>query len=333
MFKKIIAIVAILFPFSTQAASLYLDPASGRFGPGDTFGVKIRLNVEKGECVNAAEIRLAFPKESLAVEDFSTGDSVLNLWIEKPERLGMAEINASGMLSFSGGVPGGYCGKVPGDPGDSNIIGEIFFKVPDGALDGTDGWVGFSDGTKLLLNDGFGTEAVLALQGGEYSFSSEPGQVQEWADKIRNDKTQPETFTVELNRDDSVFGGGFFIMFSTTDKQTGVDHYEVMETRISDLNKSKTWLDLFRRKNPALWKQASSPYLLDDQSLQSQIKVKAIDKAGNERTIEFIPSDRERFSIAGGRQDRPDLNIYAIAGIIIVLLAVIVLIVRRKKTQ
>src|SRR4051812_20788407 len=41
------------FPFIANAATLYLDPSSGNYGPGDTFIVSVRLQTDS-ECVNAA---------------------------------------------------------------------------------------------------------------------------------------------------------------------------------------------------------------------------------------------------------------------------------------
>jgi hypothetical protein len=64
-----------------------------------------------------------------------------------------------------------------------------------------------------------------------------------------------------------VFGGLYYIVFSTVDKQSGVDHYEVFEN--------------------GAWEKVVSPYKLPDQSLKSEIKVKAIDKAGNERVGDY----------------------------------------------
>ena len=37
------------------------------------------------------------------------------------------------------------------------------------------------------------------------------------------------------------------------------------------------------------WERAESPYLLKDQSLKSIIKVKAVDKAGNEKIVKVAP--------------------------------------------
>ena len=35
------------------------------------------------------------------------------------------------------------------------------------------------------------------------------------------------------------------------------------------------------------WKEAATPYVLEDQSLKGIIKVRAVDKAGNERIAEY----------------------------------------------
>ena len=92
----------------------------------------------------------------------------------------------------------------------------------------------------------------------------------EWQEELEKDTIPPEAFEIELYQDPSIFGGKYFIVFSTTDKQTGIDHYEVKEGK---------------RK----WQEAESPYLLGDQKLESIIKVKAVDKAGNERTVLIGP--------------------------------------------
>ena len=63
---------------------------------------------------------------------------------------------------------------------------------------------------------------------------------------------------------------GHFLIFSTTDKQTGIDCYEIKEGEKD-------------------WKKEKSPYLLEDQTLRSIIKVRAVDKAGNERIIWIKP--------------------------------------------
>jgi hypothetical protein len=137
----------------------------------------------------------------------------------------------------------------------------------------------FLGGTKVLLNDGFGTPAKLTLKGAVFTILPEKLEVpkEEWQEELAKDDIPPEPFEIKVSQDPNIFGGKYFIVFSTTDKQTGIDHYEVAEQRRT------------LRQTTLNWKRAESPYLLEDQSLKSIIKVKAVDKAGNERIAEYIP--------------------------------------------
>jgi len=63
---------------------------------------------------------------------------------------------------------------------------------------------------------------------------------------------------------DTPTDGKYFLVFSTQDKGSGVDHYEVREGRFGGFS------------------EVSSPYILKYQSLDKKIFVKAIDKFGNE---------------------------------------------------
>ena len=69
-----------------------------------------------------------------------------------------------------------------------------------------------------------------------------------------------------------MFGGRYYIVFSTTDKESGLDHYEIFENGV--------------------WKRITSPYLLKNQSLLGvgAIQVRAIDKAGNTRMGDYSPA-------------------------------------------
>ncbi len=92
------------------------------------------------------------------------------------------------------------------------------------------------------------------------------------------DTTPPEEFKPEI----AEIEGKKYLVFSTTDKISGVDHYE-----IATLNQ----VGIFLNAKPKIeWKVGKNPYLLGDQNL-SKIFVKAIDKAGNEQISEItLPS-------------------------------------------
>src|ERR1043166_3587861 len=78
-----LALLIAAAPFSASAASIYLDPDKGTYGPGDTFIVNVRLNTD-GECINAANVELVYPAKSLRAVDFSKGGSIFSLWVTEP---------------------------------------------------------------------------------------------------------------------------------------------------------------------------------------------------------------------------------------------------------
>lgn len=268
-FKNYYLIVIFIFLFSVfnhcQAAILYLEPAQAEYYQKDTFIVEIRLDTQ-GECINTVEAYLASEPSILEVKDFSRGNSILHLWLKEPEFS-----NETGLVSFTGGIPGGYCGTLPGDPGKTNLLGKIIFEVREKS-EITE--VKLLDSSQVLLNDGFGTPAKLTIQGGVFTILSGTPEVtkKEWQEELERDKIPPEPFEIGISQDPSIFEGKYFLTFLATDKQTGINYYEVKEGI----------------KN---WQRAVSPYLLADQSLESIIKVRAVDKAGNEKVIEYRPSE------------------------------------------
>ena len=277
--KKVLFLFSVLFgvglvlPLGAWGASLYFEPSRAQLKMGQEFGVKVKIDPEK-ECINTIKAEIEYNKNLLVVKDFLMGESLISIWLEKPKI-------EDGKISFSGGIPGGYCGKIAGDPGESNILGEIIFRVPE-ILVGEKGVVEvkFSKNSKVLLNDGLGTEAQLKLEKAIYQILKERDKSLEkiLEKELKKDTAPPEPFGILVLKDPQVFEGRYFIIFNTQDKQTGIDHYEVKEG-----------------ENP--WKIAESPHLLEDQNLKSIIKVKAVDKAGNERIVEFRPYLPKRLSI------------------------------------
>jgi len=106
-----------------------------------------------------------------------------------------------------------------------------------------------------------------------------PGE--DWSGKISFramiDSVPPEPFELKIGKDPSMFEGRNFLSFAAADKTSGIDYYEISETK---------------GKDQEILKKAKSPYALEDQSLQSVIKVKAVDKAGNEQMAEIIPLEK-----------------------------------------
>jgi len=268
---RIIFLLIVFFSFLScnfcKAAILYLEPSGGKLYQGDTFIVDLRIDSED-ECINSIKGDLFFSQEVLEAVDFSQGNSTISIWLEQPiidQKLGT--------ISFTGGIPGGYCGQMPGDPVDNNLLGKVVIRVMNQRLSIAS--IGFLNTSQVYLNDGMGTLAKTKVKTAFFDvLKGFPDKSKdEWEQVKRDDTIQPEPFEIEIQKDPSIFKGKYFIIFSTTDKQTGIDHYEI-------------------REGLRIWKKVSSPYLLEDQGLSSIITVKAIDKAGNER-IAQLPASRK----------------------------------------
>ena len=244
-------------PFFASAATLALDPAVGTYGPGDTFIVNVRLDTDDSQCINAAHVVIQYPTASLRAVDFGRGNSIFSLWVGEPKI-----DTTGGTIDFSGGVPGGYCGRIPGDPALSNILGGIVFTVVGSSTKSAA--IQFSSASTLYKNDGLGTSVVPTFQNAAFKISPTPvSSSNPWIAEVSADTIPPEPFPISLESTRGVFDGKYYIVFSTVDKQSGLDHYEVYE--------NKAWIP------------ATSPHVLADQSLKSPIQVRALDKAGNIR--------------------------------------------------
>ena len=273
-FKLLQIFLGLIFictiPTLTEAAVLYLEPAEGEYHQSDTFIAEVRINPE-GECINTIQADLTFLKDILEVEDLSAGNSIISVWIKNPEYS-----NETGFISFAGGIPGGYCGGLPGSPEKSNLLGKIIFKVKEVRWQ-QQGEIKFLETSQVLLNDGLGTPAKLTTKGAIFTILPGVPRVskKEWQEELERDKIPPEPFKIKISQDPLTFEGKYFITFFTTDKQTGVDYYEVKEGKKD-------------------WQKAVSPYVLEDQSLKDIIKVRAVDKAGNKRIVEYLPPTAEK---------------------------------------
>lgn len=292
-----ILVFLLLFPFSGEASRLYFESQTSKFGPGDEFSAVIKID-EVDACINAAEIVLEFPQDYLKVKDFLVGSSFFSLWVERPSADDFKEINEKGVLRFVGGIPGGYCGMIPGDPGESNILGKVIFSSPGffvGERSQNEVELKLSGDSRVVLNDGLGTLDEVGFENLTLQVSNSPVLSDSgYGVELRNDNISPEPFVVYLQERKGMFGGAKYIEFNTVDKQTGIDRYEVLEIweneEVGAPVKRSFW-DYFVKKARKVpeWKAAESPYVLQDQELSSIIKVKAVDKAGNERLVEFIP--------------------------------------------
>ncbi len=272
----------LVFPGGSRAALLYFDPVNPEVHRGDTITLTLRLDTDEGECINTVDAVVNYDPSIRAV-DFSRGDSILNLWVENPK---IDEVNHR--ITFAGGVPGGYCGRVAGDPRLTNSLLEIVFRSPGLNIGGSEtksARVWLDESSQVYLHDGLGTPAAMRLQDTQIGLLSTIGTAvsDSWTEDVSNDDELPSDFPITLTKDETAFNGQYFIVFNSVDKQSGIDHYEVMEEPFSEFYAFK-W-----GRADAPWVTRESPFVLEDQTLNSTIRVKAIDKAGNERIVTLVP--------------------------------------------
>jgi len=241
-----------LMPIRTSAAQLELAAQTQEIGMGQSFQVDLILDTENQD-INALEGKIIFPQDLLEIKKINDGNSIINLWIDKPKSTSASQI------AFSGIVPGGY------DSSQGLIFSITFLAKKEGG-----GVIEFN-GIKALQNDGLGTEASLTASNYQFLISQEVPTPQITAPLIE-DHDLPEEFTPQIAADPAIFDNKYFLVFATQDKGSGIDHYEVCEGR----KKCVT---------------AESPYLLQNQRLDQQILVKALDKNGNERVV-MLPAPK-----------------------------------------
>ncbi len=268
-------------PHTAAALVLSIDPHEVVV-PGEVFIVPVRIDTE-GACINTVRMDFSYTTDHLDIVEVARGRSILTLWTEEPQF-----DREAGSVTFSGGIPGGYCGRVVGDPGLTNIIAELVFRVqPTTEQLATSIRI---DEAEVYGHDGQGTvlPARLESQAVPIDGLATTTPQDAWVARVKQDITAPELFEIILDTEPYVARGRYFIAFNTTDKQSGIAYYEVRETD------PERWGFLSFVSREAQWITTKSPYVLRDQSLNSTIQVKAVDKAGNERVVSFQPPEELR---------------------------------------
>ena len=247
----LLVLLSVFFSVSGKAgaAELFFEPKEINTDVNSVKKVQVFISTEKNEAINAVDINIEYPSESLKLKDWSNGNSIISLWIKEPK-------NNNGIFSFQGIIPGGY-------NEERGLLMVLRFE----SLKEGDAEIVIKYDSLVLLNDGKGTAAKTSFSSARIisKSSKEEMPILEFTENI-----PPEPFTPIISRFDEIYGGNYFLIFSTQDKNSGIDYYEVSEGE-----------EPFRI--------AQSPYLLRNQKLDENIRVRAVDKAGNER-IEIAPA-------------------------------------------
>ena len=135
--------LSLLFPAPSFAATLQFVQQPSEVRVSDTFTAELLLHTDT-DIINAIEGSVQIP-DALSLVDIHLSGSLVPLWITPPAE------NGKGIISFAGVLPGGYHG-----------VGNLFTLVLRAAQEST-ATISFSNDTRVYLNDGKGTTAILAL--------------------------------------------------------------------------------------------------------------------------------------------------------------------------
>jgi len=165
LYAGINIILPAFFSFNAKAAeakdapaSLFVSPSSATFTTGSTFTISVFVNTA-GQSINAIQADIRFPPNKLQVVSHSGGKSIIGVWVAQP-----SYDNRLGTIKFQGAIPS------PGINTTSGLIAEITFRV---ISTGT-AIVKFEDTSKILLNDGKGTDVLGQTTGGVYQLVLPP---------------------------------------------------------------------------------------------------------------------------------------------------------------
>src|SRR3989344_5500993 len=161
-YQKFIYIIVHLIVFfgiamSADAARLSVSPAGGAFVTQGTFDVSIILDTEN-ESINAVRAVLSFPPDKLQLISSGTGRSIIEIWTAHP-----SSNNATGIIDIQGGIPNGINVK-------SGLVLTLTFRAK---TTGT-AFLRFSDDSKVLANDGLGTDVLSDSNNGVYNIVLPP---------------------------------------------------------------------------------------------------------------------------------------------------------------
>ena len=179
MNRFLLIALVLLLPGSASAASLYVSPASGSYGIGDTITATIFVE-STGQPLNALSGTLSVPTDAFDILGVSISGSIVNFWVTEPAA-------RSGSVAFEGVVLN------PGYSGSGGKIASVTLRAKRaGSASLTYG------AASILANDGKGTSILSGTRGATFSIreGAAPAPVAEVAEDDepappRDDETGP----------------------------------------------------------------------------------------------------------------------------------------------
>ncbi len=247
-FIKIVFVFSILCLSSNVFASnLFLSTDNNKIKNNEIFTTILNLNTE-GDSINTVEGDLVYDKNLLQVEKINIGNSVINFWIEKPDN------KIPGVIHFAGITPGGFVLN------KGEVFSIIFRAINKGNV------LLSLKNVNLLINDGKGTMSNVKTSDINVTIAKNSDNITKSV--VLKDNIIPEKFSITRIKDISIYDNKYFIIFNASDKESGIEHYQVCEY----------WSCV----------NGKSPYLLRYQNNFYYIKVLAYDGNGNVRESKIV---------------------------------------------
>ncbi len=244
-------ILILLPPFLHGERAIAADATLALTGSVEGNEVILTLTAASDQEFNALQGTIQYPENLLELKKIENGNSIIPLWLRRPMK-----DTTSPLIQFSGVIPGGFHGR-------GEIVSLVFEVTTSGKAEVN------LEGIKMLRNDGRGEELAVAL----HNFSMPLRRNEKISlrqSSLRTDTLPPEPFTPEIVKSVLLFNNAYTLIFAAIDRQSGIDHYEVLEVPHG-----------FTGEAGGAWHAEESPYLLKDQALTSDIYVRAVDRENN----------------------------------------------------
>lgn len=262
---KYILTILIIFSFSeTEASSVNFQFSKNSIGIMEEFYVDVMLDTE-GQTINGIEGTVNVIGDNLRFVRAENGKSFIDLWVLSPKETDLNQIKFAGVSStnFQGVIdPFNQEKNMPG------IVTRLYFTANK---PGESQFI--LSGTSVTLSNGKGTRMDLSTA---YSPLLIESRLEGIINKIK-DTSKPE-LKAQVIQNINLFDNQHTLIFKANDKDSGIKKVLI-------------------REGNREWREITSPYLLEDQTRQSQIVIKAINFSNLERIVKINPESFKKNSV------------------------------------
>ena len=239
----------------SQASFSVISPSKDSNSIKEQFYIDVFVD-PAGESINGIDGSIYFDNKISFVRA-EEGNSMINMWIEKPY------LQDDGVIKFSGIIPNGFDGLInPFNPNIKNpgLLMRIIFE----GINSGNSSIKISP-LNITLNDGKGTLTKTEEVSKEINILDSVNQY-----TYKNDTHSEPEIDYKIIKDPNIFSGKYTLIFQASDKGSGIDNVSIKEGRRD-------------------WQKIESPYLLKDQYRHSKIVLQATNFYGSTVVINIDP--------------------------------------------